>query len=145
MVLTGGRATGDTKITVVTKYNMQGTATDLPSLNTGRSYHACGKFRKTDGSVVWIGIIDHRIILLTFIMQFYIIAGGQLGTGVYTSSTEILKKNGGTKWQQVANLPSPRTSAGVSLPNGNFMVSGGWEMTNHGTSPHLYLYLHSFI
>ena len=52
VVLTGGRATGDTKITVVTKYNMQGTATYLPSLNTGRSYHACGKFRKTDGSVV---------------------------------------------------------------------------------------------
>ena len=145
MVLTGGRATGDTKITSVIKYNIQGTATDLPSLNTGRSYHACGKFRKTDGSVVWIGIIDHRIILLTFIMQFYIIAGGQLGTGVYTSSTEILKKNGGTKWQQVANLPSPRTSAGVSLPNGNFIYGLRWVRDDESRNLPTSLSLSSFI
>ena len=76
-------------------------------------------------------------------MQFYIITGGQLGTGVYTSSTEILKKNGGTKWQQVANLPSPRTSAGVSLPNGNFMVSGErWRITKPS---HIFIFIFIFM
>ena len=53
VVLTGGeKGTGYNKMKTVTKHNMEGRATALPSLNTGRTYHACGKFRKTDGSVV---------------------------------------------------------------------------------------------
>ena len=63
-----------------------------------------------------------------YIMQFYIVTGGIGGPAGRKagrlSSTEILRKDGGTKWQQVASLPSPRSAAGVSLPNGNFMVSG---------------------
>ena len=61
-------------------------------------------------------------------MQFYLVSGGYtriltrtLGIG----STEILKKEGGTSWQRAASLPSERWGLrGVSLPNGNFMVSG---------------------
>ena len=58
-------------------------------------------------------------------MQFYIVTGGRLSLKEVESSTEILKKDGGTSWQTVASLPSARRGLrGVSLPNGHFMVSG---------------------
>ena len=58
-------------------------------------------------------------------MQFYIVTGGRLSLKEVASSTEILKKDGGTSWQTVASLPSARKGLrGVSLPNGHFMVSG---------------------
>ena len=41
-----------TELTTVTRYNMQGQATTLPSLNTARGEHACGSFKKADGAKV---------------------------------------------------------------------------------------------
>ena len=41
------------------------------------------------------------------------------------ASTEILEKDGGTEWQEVASLPSARYAVrGVGLDNGRFMVTG---------------------
>ena len=37
---------------LVTRYNMEGQATTLPSLNTGRCYHACGKIVNSNGATV---------------------------------------------------------------------------------------------
>ena len=37
---------------LVTRYNMEGQATTLPSLNTARGEHACGSFKKSDGAKV---------------------------------------------------------------------------------------------
>ena len=51
VVLTGGWSPGTTYSTV-TRYNMQGQATTLPSLNTARSTHACGTIKKSDGATV---------------------------------------------------------------------------------------------
>ena len=57
-------------------------------------------------------------------MQFYIVSGGWTGSS-RLASTEILKKNGGTSWAAVASLPTQRSHiSGVSLPNGNFLLSG---------------------
>ena len=40
-------------------------------------------------------------------------------------STEIMLKEGGTAWQQVADLPSARYGLrGVGLDNGKFLVTG---------------------
>ena len=69
----------------------------------------------------------HCTLPLYIIMQFYIVTGGKDGRTSMssTSSTEILKKEGGTSWQTVASLPLSRSGfMGVSLPNGHFMVSG---------------------
>ena len=66
VVLTGGeKGTGRWSMKTVTKHNMEGQATALPSLNTGRLFHACGKFRKTDGSVV-----DQVILIKLCYLQF---------------------------------------------------------------------------
>ena len=68
VVLTGGVTGGGLrpKITEtrVTRYNMEGQATHLPSLNTARYDHACGTIRKSDGTTVktsqWWIRINHR-------------------------------------------------------------------------------------
>ena len=36
----------------VTKYNVRGQATSLPSLNAGRHHHACGTFTDSNGAKV---------------------------------------------------------------------------------------------
>ena len=51
VVLTGGVSWGST-VTTVTRYNIQGQATHLPSLNTARYHHACGTIKKSDGATV---------------------------------------------------------------------------------------------
>ena len=57
-------------------------------------------------------------------VQFYIVSGGHSGR-IHLAATEILKKNGGTYWVTVANLPAKRSYVcGVSLPDGHFLVSG---------------------
>ena len=57
-------------------------------------------------------------------MQVYIITGGWDG-GNNLGSTEIMLKEGGTTWQQVADLPSARYGLrGVGLDNGKFLVTG---------------------
>ena len=57
----------------------------------------------------------------TLNVQVYIVTGGSNKD----SSTETLEKDGGSAWQLVASLPSPRWGArGVGLDNGRFMVTG---------------------
>ena len=51
VVLTGGVSSGS----LVTRYNVAGEATSLPSLNTGRQYHACGTFTTADQETVSLG------------------------------------------------------------------------------------------
>ena len=48
VVLTGG----DYSAADVVKLSQEGEAETLPSLNQGRSRHACGKFTNSDGSIV---------------------------------------------------------------------------------------------
>ena len=48
VVITGGH----TKLSDVTKYQMSGQSQSLPSLNTGRHWHACGYFTNTNGNIV---------------------------------------------------------------------------------------------
>ena len=63
------------------------------------------------------------MLILTLIMQVYIVAGG-VGSD-YLASTETLEKDGGSAWQQVASLPSARQGLqGVGLDNGRFIVTG---------------------
>ena len=58
VVLTGGYGClapdckEDNTVTTVTRYNIQGEATPLPTLNTGRNNHACGTIKKSDGATV---------------------------------------------------------------------------------------------
>ena len=56
-------------------------------------------------------------------------SGGIFGTiGSSTAplaSTEILEKDGGTEWQEVASLPSARFGVrGLGLDGGRFIVTG---------------------
>ena len=73
-----------------------------------------------------IKIIDNPMQFLK--TEFYIVTGGSSTVHNHNhpmASTEILKKNGGTAWATVASLPSARIHvSGVSIPNGNFLVSG---------------------
>ena len=53
VVLTGGHGRGTfpySTYSTVTRYNVQGEATSLPSLNTARYHHACGLIKKSDGA-----------------------------------------------------------------------------------------------
>ena len=60
VVLTGGTKRGEKEkhpykhstVNTVTRYNIQGQSTTLPSLNTARGEHACGTFKKSDGATV---------------------------------------------------------------------------------------------
>ena len=55
VVLTGGEdedSSGESSVTTVTRYNMQGQATTLPSLNHGRYLLACGTIQKSYGAKV---------------------------------------------------------------------------------------------
>ena len=65
-------------------------------------------------------------------MQVYIVSGG-FWVASRRSSTEILEKDGGTEWQEVASMPyalwGPK---GVGLDNGRFMVTGEcWTILYH--------------
>ena len=67
-------------------------------------------------------------------MQVYIVAGGRIGgqggQGIlkYLDSTETLKKDGGSAWLLVANLPSGRSAPqGLGLDNGRFMITGEFK------------------
>ena len=53
VVLTGGYDTASRSL--VTRYNVEGEATSLPSLNTGRHHHACGTFTTADQETVSLG------------------------------------------------------------------------------------------
>ena len=122
MILTGGTNT----LKKVTKYNIEGKATTLPDFNTERLLHACGIFIKEDGEkVMQAGMIQKCIYHLTFPIQFYMVAGGMDRWWKDSSTTEILKKEGGTSWQTAVSLPSARKALkGITLPNGKFLVTG---------------------
>ena len=53
VVLTGGFDTASGSL--VTRYNVEGEATSLPSLNTGRYLHACGTITTADQEKVSLG------------------------------------------------------------------------------------------
>ena len=57
------------------------------------------------------------------------------------ASTETLKKDGGSAWQEVANLPSARHGVrGLGLDNGRFLVTGQ-SSTTKTSCPYYYLKL----
>ena len=63
------------------------------------------------------------MLILTLIVQVYIVAGGWYIGGV--ASTETLEKEGGSTWQYVASLPEARSGhRGLGLDNGRFMITG---------------------
>ena len=72
------------------------------------------------------------MLILTLIVQVYIVSGGAGGSS-RLASTEILEKDGGSAWQLVASLPSKRSAfRGVGLDHGRFMVTGEcWTMLYH--------------
>ena len=75
-----------------------------------------------------------RILILTLLVQIYIVSGGHSHSGGSDlSSTETLEKDGGSAWQYVASLPSARNGLrGVGLDGGMFMVTGEcWTMLYH--------------
>ena len=79
VVLTGGgwdyTAAGQVPtLTTVTRYTMQGQATHLPSLNTGRGWHACGKVTNEDGAVV--SLLSHLLLSLQFIFRLILLLVG---------------------------------------------------------------------
>ena len=64
------------------------------------------------------------MLILTLIVQVYIVVGGGYNSGS-VASTETLEKEGGSAWQLVASLPSGRWGVrGLGLDNGRFMVTG---------------------
>ena len=64
------------------------------------------------------------MLILTLIVQVYIVSGGAGGSSRLVS-TETLEKDGGSAWQYVASLPSRRYDhRGVGLDNGRFMITG---------------------
>ena len=64
------------------------------------------------------------MLILTLIVQVYIVSGGAGGSS-RLASTEILEKEGGSAWQYVASLPEARVGhRGVGLDNGRFMITG---------------------
>merc|ERR1712061_202763 len=73
----------------VSLYSTTGFQHDLPSLNTGRYGHACGKFYDDDGS------------------QVYVVAGGWNDHKLQLASTEIYKDGSWTEYDN--SLPTPRT------------------------------------
>ena len=65
------------------------------------------------------------MLVLTFILQVYIVSGGLSGN--YVASTETLEKDGGSAWQPAASLPSARGGyRGLGLDHGRFIVAGEW-------------------
>ena len=64
------------------------------------------------------------MLILTLIVQVYIVSGGWTGRS-FLASTETLEKDGGTAWQLVASLPSARWGVkGLGLDGGRFLVTG---------------------
>ena len=61
-MLTGGYVS----MFLVTKYNMEGEAEDLPNLIYGRCNHACGEVTRSDGSIVSLGMEHENMMNLTF-------------------------------------------------------------------------------
>ena len=66
-----------------------------------------------------------RILILTLLVQIYIVSGGADSSSFSLATTETLEKEGGSAWQYVASLPEARYHhKGLGLDNGRFMVTG---------------------
>ena len=66
-----------------------------------------------------------RILILTLLVQIYIVSGGADSSSSSLASTETLEKEGGSAWQLVASLPEARQGVrGVGLDRGRFIVTG---------------------
>ena len=52
-IITGGRQ-GSKTTNRVTMYDTDGQYTDMPTLNTARSNHACGTYRNNNQEKVWM-------------------------------------------------------------------------------------------
>ena len=64
------------------------------------------------------------MLILTLILQVYIVSGGWTGSSSL-ASTETLEKEGGSAWQYVASLPEARSGVkGLGLDHGRFMITG---------------------
>lgn len=109
MIITGGRYTR----TTVSQYSPAGHVSDLPSLNVGRWYHACGTFVSSNFE------------------QVYLVTGG-----TYLSSTEVLTA-GGDKWTFAGELPHAlRGIKAVSI--NNVIIATGGEYKNEDGSREYY-------
>ena len=65
------------------------------------------------------------MLVLTLILQVYIVSGGGTTGSNYLASTETLEKDEGSAWQVVANMPEARSVVkGVGLDHGRFMITG---------------------
>ena len=69
--MTGGLKTLD-KVTV---YNSKGWVEDLPSLKTGRYYHACGSFVTSDKKMVSLEL-NNVILAIVIVMLLSGVSGG---------------------------------------------------------------------
>ena len=66
-----------------------------------------------------------RILILTLLVQIYIVSGGADSSSYSLASTETLEKEGGSAWQYVASLPEARSGVkGLGLDHGRFMITG---------------------
>ena len=103
----------------VEQYNLDGSMGSLPYLNTGRAYHACGKYVQ-DGEVVST-YMKSTVFGNVFLVQVYIVTGGWNDGSL--SSTEILLA-GSSEWVEAGALPSARGRlSGVTIEN-QFYVLG---------------------
>merc|ERR1712126_60809 len=106
VIITGGHPARDD----VTRYQRNGEAATLPSLQTGRQNHACGYFVDNN---------NDKVLLVT----------GGYDSDKFLSSTEILTA-GDSHWRYAASLPQPVSYLrGVSYDN-KVIVSGGYYGSN---------------
>ena len=74
------------------------------------------------------------MLILTLIVQVYIVVGGYSYSNSDMGSTEILAKDWDSAWQVVASLPSGggRGVRGLGLDNGRFIITGeSWTILYH--------------
>ena len=67
VIITGGYFT----LSTVSVYNLDGWTGDLPSLNTGRYYHACGKYISQNGDRVRYLISDFLLRVLKSVLSMH--------------------------------------------------------------------------
>ena len=104
-------------MTTVSLYGVQGWLEDLPSLNTGRSWHACTSF-KSGGSRVRLYEGDDNLLMFNFDtphIQVFLVTGGS-GTNGYLASTELYDPSVGS-WTTSGARLLPRPLSGLRATN----------------------------
>eukprot|EP00092_Neocalanus_flemingeri_P020654 GFUD01022379.1.p1 GENE.GFUD01022379.1~~GFUD01022379.1.p1 ORF type:complete len:495 (+),score=82.82 GFUD01022379.1:9-1493(+) len=104
VIITGGQYTKSQ----VSRYNMEGFVSKLPDLLTGRGNHACGSFKRTDGTLVLL------------------VAGGWDGSN-RLQSTETLDIGLHGTWQLVSPLPWAVLGARAVTLDNNLFITGGYS------------------